>query len=148
MPIESKESTVPFTQNQMFDLVSDIDSYDKFLPWCNKSTIISKKPLKDGSFEMIADLEIGYKSLTYTYRSKVFLSADKNYIEVTNIEGPFNHLINKWSFEELPDQKCKIIFFINFEIKIKMFNDLISEFFENAFKKMVDSFESRARNIY
>tara|TARA_B110000438_G_scaffold179279_1_gene171369 strand:- start:300 stop:746 length:447 start_codon:yes stop_codon:yes gene_type:complete len=148
MPIESKESTVPFTQNQMFDLVSDIDSYDKFLPWCNKSTIISKKPLKDGSFEMIADLEIGYKSLTYTYRSKVFLSADKNYIEVTNIDGPFNHLINKWSFEELPDQKCKINFFINFEIKFKMFNVLISEFFETAFKKMVDSFESRARDIY
>ena len=50
MPIESKESTVPFTQNQMFDLVSDIASYDKFLPWCNKSTIISKKPLKDGEW--------------------------------------------------------------------------------------------------
>ena len=113
MPIESKESIVPFTQDQMFDLVSNIDSYDQFLPWCNKSTVISKKPLKDGSFEMIADLEIGYKSLTYTYRSIVFLSADKNYIEVTNIEGPFNHLINKWSFEALPDQKCKINFFID-----------------------------------
>ena len=132
----------------MFDLVSNIDSYDQFLPWCNKSTVISKKPLKDGSFEMIADLEIGYKSLTYTYRSIVFLSADKNYIEVTNIEGPFNHLINKWSFEALPDQKCKINFFIDFEIKIKMFNVLISEFFETAFKRMVNSFESRARDIY
>lgn len=148
MPIESKESIVPFTQDQMFDLVSNIDSYDQFLPWCNKSTVISKKPLKDGSFEMIADLEIGYKSLTYTYRSIVFLSADKNYIEVTNIEGPFNHLINKWSFEALPDQKCKINFFIDFEIKIKMFNVLISEFFETAFKRMVNSFESRARDIY
>ena len=46
------------------------------------------------------------------------------------------------------DQKCKINFFINFEIKFKMFNVLISEFFETAFKKMVDSFESRARDIY
>ena len=132
----------------MFKLVADIDSYEKFLPWCNKSTIIRKNDIDDNTYEIIADLEIGYKSLSYSYRSRVVLSHKCDFIKVSLIKGPFKHLTNEWKFKKLQTNLCKIDFFIDFEINIKLFNTLIANFFEIAFNKMVKSFEDRAEEIY
>ncbi len=148
MPIQTEEQIINFSKEQMFDLVADINSYEDFLPWCDKSSIISTNENNDGDGVVIADLDIGYKSLSYTYRSEVKLSKNKDYIKVTHVEGPFKHLINEWKFNEISDNQSKISFFIDFELSSKIFNILMSEFFDVAFKKMVESFKNRAFEIY
>ena len=148
MPIQTEEQIINFSKDQMFDLVADIDSYSQFLPWCENSNIISKKEKEDSDTTVIADLDIGYKSLSYTYKSEVKLSNNKDYIKVRYLEGPFNHLINEWRFEELSNNKCKVSFFIDFELSSKIFNLLMNEFFDIAFKRMVSSFQERAESIY
>ena len=148
MPIQTEEQIMNFSKDQMFDLVADIDSYSQFLPWCDNSNIISTEVEENGNTMVIADLDIGYKSLSYTYRSEVKLSKNKDYIKVNHIEGPFKHLINEWRFEELSNNKCKISFFIDFELSSKIFNLLMNEFFDLAFKRMVSSFQDRAESIY
>ncbi len=148
MPRQNEEQIIDFSKDQMFDLVADINSYSDFLPWCDKSNIISRETDSCGNLKLIADLDIGYKSLSYTYRSDVTLSTTKNFIKVSHVEGPFKHLVNEWTFEEISETSCKIYFFIDFELKSKIFNLLMSEFFDVAFKKIVDSFKNRAREIY
>lgn len=148
MPKQTQEKIVNYSKEQMFNLVSDIDNYYEFLPWCKKSTIISKKTIDCDTDEIIADLDIGYMSLSYSYRSRVILSNKSEFIKVTLVKGPFKHLINEWKFFELEKNICKINFYIDFEMNIKFFNHLITEFFQIAFNKMVKSFEDRAKNIY
>ena len=148
MPIQTEEQIINFSKDQIFDLVADIDSYSQFLPWCDNSNIISKEVKDDGNSLVIADLDIGYKSLSYTYRSEVKLSNNKDYIKVNHVEGPFKHLINEWRFEELSKNTCKVSFFIDFELSSKIFNLLMNEFFDAAFKRMISSFQSRAESIY
>ena len=147
MPKQNEEKIVSFTKDQMFDLVADIDKYSEFLPWCNKSTIINKELDKE-TINVIADLEIGYGQFIYTYRSNVIMDKHKNYIKVNHLEGPFNYLNNEWTFEEISDASSKIIFSIDFELNIKIFDILVTKFFDKAFQAMVDSFHQRAEDIY
>tara|TARA_B100001029_G_C15031675_1_gene437383 strand:- start:231 stop:674 length:444 start_codon:yes stop_codon:yes gene_type:complete len=147
MPNQNEEKIVSFTKEQMFDLVADIDKYSEFLPWCNKSTIINRE-IKDNDSIVIADLEIGYGQFNYTYRSNIVMDSNKNFIKVNHLEGPFNYLENEWRFEEISSTTSKIIFSIDFELNIKLFDVLITKFFDKAFQKMVDSFHQRAEDIY
>ena len=67
MPKQEEKQLVTYTKDQMFDLVSNIDEYKEFLPWCNDSKIISRERFDD--YEVVtADLEIGYDQFVYTYR--------------------------------------------------------------------------------
>ena len=147
MPKHNEEKVVYFTKDQMFNLVADINRYSEFLPWCNKSTII-REETKDDVIKLIADLEIGYGQLVYTYRSDVTLSKNNDFIKVNHLEGPFNHLENVWKFEKISENSSKIIFSIDFELNIKIFDILITRFFNKAFQKMMDSFHQRAEDIY
>ena len=147
MPRQNESKIVPFTKEQMFDLVADIDKYHEFLPWCNQSKIIKRS--LEGDNEIInADLEIGYDQFIYTYRSEVLLYLDKSEINVRNIDGPFKYLKNNWKFSELENNNCKIDFSIDFELNVKLFDILMSKFFNLAFQKMVEAFIERAEEIY
>ena len=147
MPNQHERKIVPYTKEQMFDLVSDIDNYSEFLPWCNSSKVIKRERLENTSI-IIADLEIGYDQFVYTYRSKVNLYADKSRITVSNLDGPFKYLDNKWEFVKIDDNSSEIQFDIDFELNVTLFDILMRKFFDLAFQKMVEAFISRAEEIY
>ena len=148
MPKHFEKKIVNFTAKQMYELVADIDNYREFLPWCNDSKIIEVTNIDNEKKTLIADLEIGYKDLVYTYRSNVLLNNQELTIKVDFVHGPFKNLDNSWIFKKIDDQSCEIEFFIDFELKVGVLNLLISKFFDKAFKKMVNSFENRANQIY
>ena len=148
MPKHFEKKIVNFTAKQMYELVADIDNYREFLPWCNDSKIIEVTNIDNEKKTLIADLEIGYKDLVYTYRSNVLLNNQELTINVDFVHGPFKNLDNSWIFKKIDDQSCEIEFFIDFELNVGVLNLLISKFFDKAFKKMVNSFENRANQIY
>ena len=148
MPKHFEKKIVNFTAKQMYELVADIDNYREFLPWCNDSKIIEVTNINNEKKTLIADLEIGYKDLVYTYRSSVLLDNQELTIKVDFVHGPFKNLDNSWIFKKIDDQSCEIEFFIDFELNVGVLNFLISKFFDKAFKKMVNSFENRANQIY
>ena len=148
MPKHFEKKIVSFTAKQMYELVADIDNYREFLPWCNDSKIIEVTNIDNEKKTLIADLEIGYKELVYTYRSNVLLNNQELTIKVDFVHGPFKNLDNSWIFKKIDDQSCEIEFFIDFELNVGVLNLLISKFFDKAFKKMVNSFENRANQIY
>ena len=148
MPKHFEKKIVNFTAKQMYELVADIDNYREFLPWCNDSKIIEITNIDNEKKTLIADLEIGYKDLVYTYRSNVLLNNQELTIKVDFVHGPFKNLDNRWIFKKIDDQSCEIEFFIDFELNVGVLNLLISKFFDKAFKKMVNSFENRANQIY
>ena len=132
---------VPYTQAQMFDLVSDVERYPEFLPWCVASRI--RKPDEHVFF---ADVMIGFKMVRETFTSRVELTRPGR-IDVTYSEGPFKYLRNHWIFTPDP-HGCVIDFDIAFEFKNRVFQALIGIVFNEAVRRMVASFEARAAALY
>ena len=147
MPKQEESKVVPFTKEQMFDLVADIDNYKEFLPWCNNSKVIKRENIDDVEV-LIADLEIGYDQFVYTYRSEVKLSNDKSSIKVINLDGPFKYLKNNWKFKEMSNNNCEVQFDIDFELNVSLLDLLMRKFFDLAFQKMVEAFINRAEEVY
>ena len=147
MPKQEEKQLVAYTKDQMFDLVSNIDEYKEFLPWCNDSKIISRERFDDYEV-VIADLEIGYDQFVYTYRSEVKLAKDKSSINVKNLDGPFKYLTNEWKFADIDENNSEIEFMIDFELNLSLLDVLMKKFFNLAFQRMVSAFIDRAKEIY
>jgi coenzyme Q-binding protein COQ10 len=141
MPTHAEQRVLPYTPEQLFQLVADVARYPEFLPWCVASRIRSR----DGDV-FFADLVIGFKMVRERFTSKVTLSRPDR-IDVTYTEGPFKHLNNHWVFKPHAEG-TEIDFYVDFEFRSKMLQALIGALFNEAVKMMVGAFEKRARQLY
>lgn len=142
MPTHAEERIVPFQPRQMYDLVADVSSYPEFLPWCVGARIRERSESL-----VVADLMIGYKMIRERFTSRVTLQPAQRRIDVRYIEGPFKYLQNHWKFQEHPEG-CLIDFYVDFEFKSRFLQRVIQPFFNEAVKRMVRAFESRAEELY
>lgn len=145
----SDEKHMPYKAKQMFDLVSDIEHYQDFLPWCLGSRITKRQEYEDREI-LSADLLIGYKMFRETFTSRVELieSGEGLQVLVQNVNGPFKEMKNHWIIVDEPQGGCKVSFHVSFEFKSFLLNQMMSSFFEQATQKMVTSFEERAKLLY
>ena len=122
MPKASVKRLIECKKNQLIDLVLDIEKYPEFVPFCLGSQVYEKN--KEGNLTLIiADLTIGKGPFKDTYKSDVKFDKENSTINVTNIGGPLNHLVNNWNFNESKGG-TEISFDIDFEIENKFLNDL------------------------
>ena len=146
MPRSSVKRLVECEKNQLIDLVLDIEKYPTFVPYCIDAKIHEKNDT--GNFiNIIADLTIGKGSFKDTYKSDVKFNKMHNSIYVTNIGGPLKHLDNKWIFED-HNEGTEIFFDVNFEIKNKFLNILMTTSFQYGLDKIADSFQKRANQLF
>jgi coenzyme Q-binding protein COQ10 len=141
MPTHAEQRVLPYTQEQLFDLVADIERYPEFLPWCLGARIRERQP-----HLVVADLIIGFKMFRERFTSRVELDPPRQ-INVTYAEGPFRYLNNHWIFEKVPEG-CRIDFFVDFEFKSRLMQKVIEVLFGEAVRRMVSAFEERARDLY
>jgi coenzyme Q-binding protein COQ10 len=141
MPTHAEQRVLPYTPDQMFALVADIERYPEFLPWCIGARIRERQPDL-----IVADLVIGFRMIRERFTSRVALGPPSR-IDVSYTEGPFRHLDNHWGFEPVPGG-CRIDFFVDFEFKSRILQKVIEVLFGEAVKRMVSAFETRARQLY
>ena len=146
MPKASVKRLIECNKEQLVDLVLDIESYPKFIPYCLDAKIYEKKEEKN-LILIIADLTIGKGPFKATYKSDVRFNKDADIIKVTNIEGPLKHLNNKWVFLE-KNNSTEIFFDIDFEIENKFLNIVMSKSFQYGLDKIADSFQKRANDLF
>ena len=143
MPTHAEKRALPYSREQLFDLVADVERYPEFLPWCVGARIRKR----DGDV-FFADLVIGFKMIRERYTSKVVLDRAAWRIDVTYTEGPFQYLNNHWAFLDNGDGTTTIDFFVDFEFKSKILQKLIGTLFNEAVKLMVGAFEKRAIQLH
>jgi coenzyme Q-binding protein COQ10 len=135
-----------FSVEDIYQLITDVESYPYFLPWCGAARIV-----EESDEHIIADLVVNFKAFTELYRSKVMLypASDEGIarVETTMISGPFKFLDNKWEIEPT-DSGCKINFYISFEFKSIVLEKIMGIFFSKAAEKMVAAFIERANQLY
>lgn len=146
MPTHAEKRTMPYTAEQMYDLVADIGSYDQFLPWISAVRIRSSEDTQHGQV-VEADLVVSFKVFRERFGSRVTMRPDTRQIDVEYLEGPFKYLKNHWKFVEL-DEGCEIDFFVDFEFKSRALQMVIGLVFNEAMQRIVRAFEERARTLY
>jgi coenzyme Q-binding protein COQ10 len=142
MPAHNEQTILPFTPQQMFDLVMDIERYPEFLPWCSDLKIIERKKT-----ELLADMSVGYKFFRETFRTRVKFVQDKE-IHIEYLTGPLKHLKNDWLFSAEKNNSCKINFHIDFEFQNRLLQAIAESFFNKALGRMMAAFETRATELY
>jgi coenzyme Q-binding protein COQ10 len=141
MPRHAETKILPYTPEQMFDLVADVAKYPQFLPWMIGARVRSRTET-----EMVADLIIGFKIFRESFTSKVTL-ARPEHIHVDYVSGPLKYLKNEWSFAAT-DAGCKVDFQVDFQFQSRMFETLVGGLFTEAVRRMVAAFEKRAQQLY
>jgi coenzyme Q-binding protein COQ10 len=142
MPTHAERRLLPYTADQLFDLVADIERYPEFLPWCVGARVRERK-----SNTITGDLLIGYKMVRERFTSRIVLDRPGR-IDVSYAEGPFRYLDNHWLFVPQENGICLIDFYVDFEFRSRMLQKVIELLFNEAVKRMVSAFETRARQLY
>ena len=143
MATHAEKRVLPYRPEQLYDLVADVEKYPEFLPWCIGARVRDRQP-----DVLIADLVIGFKGFRDGFTSRVTLNRPEMRIDVAYLDGPFRYLNNHWVFRELADGGCEIDFFVDFEFRSRLLQRIIGVLFNEAVRRMVDAFESRAATIY
>ncbi len=145
MPKASVKRLIDNKKDKLIDFVLDIEKYPEFVPFCQDSKVYEKK--QEGDLTLIvADLTIGKGPFVDTYKSDVKFNKKDDSIYVTNIDGPLNYLENIWKFKE-QGNLTEVTFDVDFEIKNKFLNILMTKSFQFGLEKIADAFQTRAESL-
>ena len=142
MPGLQETRILPYSPEQMFDLVADVARYGEFLPW-----VVATRVRSDSETEMVADMLVGFKMLREKFTSKVEKQRPHS-LTVHYLDGPLRDLDNRWHFRPTPDGGCELDFSVTFTFRNALFESLAGQYFDKAFRKMVAAFETRAEQLY
>ena len=141
MPRHTEKRFLPYTPEQLFDLVADVGSYQHFLPW-----VAATRIREDDETGMVADLIVGFGALKETFTSRV--KKDRPHqIDIDYIEGPLKYLHNHWKFRAVPGGS-EVDFCVDFAFRNRIFEALAGQMFDRALRRMIGAFEARATVLY
>lgn len=141
MPRHSEHRFLPYTPDQLFDLVADVKRYDEFLPWVTAVRVRSSSET-----EMVADLIVGFGAFRERFTSRV-RKERPGHITVDYVEGPLKFLHNEWRFEPA-EGGTNLGFTVDFAFKNRIFEAVAGQVFDRALRKMTSAFEQRAAALY
>lgn len=146
MPTHSETRFLPYSADQMYDLVADVGSYPQFLPWCAAARVRTVTPRGDSEV-MEADLVISFKVFRERFGSRVVLFPSDKKIDTEYLDGPFRYMKSNWAFAPA-DGGCEVTFFVDFEFKNAILQGIIGVVFNEAMQRIVRAFERRAAELY
>jgi len=138
----SKTTVVPYTSDEMYVLVNDIESYPIFLPWCSEAKILSQH-----GKNLTASLSLALGKIKQSFTTENTMH-DGSRIDIRLVEGPFKHLTGYWRFTQEGDQSCHIHLHMHFEFKNKIIKHTLGKVFYKVMDSLVESFVQRAQQIY
>lgn len=146
MPTHHETKVLPYRAQQMYDLVADVGSYPKFLPWTAAARIRSRQPIPGGEV-MEADLVISFKVFREKFGSRVTLWPEAMKIDTEYLDGPFKHMKSNWAFRDV-EGGCEVTFFVDFEFRNALLQGIIGVVFNEAMQRVVRAFERRALELH
>ena len=146
MPTHSETRTLPYTAQQMYDLVANVSDYPKFLPWCAAARVRKVTPQADAQV-MEADLVISFKVFRERFGSRVVLYPQAHKIDTEYLDGPFRYMKSNWAFADV-EGGCDVTFFVDFEFRNAVLQGIIGVVFNEAMMRIVRAFERGAAELY
>ena len=142
MPRHSETKILPYSPEQLFALVADIERYDEFLPW-----VVAVRVRSSSETEMVADLVVGFNAFKERFTSRVTKHSPDR-IVVDYVDGPLKYLHNEWRFTPVDGGGTELCFAVDFAFKSRLFETLAGQMFDRALRRMTSAFEQRAAVLY
>lgn len=142
MPAISKSALVPYSPEQMFQIVDDVNAYPQFLPWCGGAQVLERN-----ADEVRASVEIAHSGIHKSFTTLNRLQKGKM-IEMQLVDGPFKHLHGFWRFDALGEEGCKVSLDLDYEFSNKLLGLAIGKVFSQIADSLVESFCKRAEALY
>jgi coenzyme Q-binding protein COQ10 len=142
MPRHTETKHLPYSPEQLFDLVADVGRYDEFLPW-----VVAVRVRSSSATETVADLVVGFNAFKERFTSRV-VKERPDKILVDYVEGPLKYLHNEWRFERTADGGTNLCFSVDFAFRSRIFEALAGQMFDRALRRMTRAFEERAAALY
>jgi coenzyme Q-binding protein COQ10 len=142
MPRHSETRYLPYSPEQLFELVADVARYDEFLPW-----VVAVRIRSSSETEMVADLVVGFNAFKERFTSRISKQRPSR-IDVDYVEGPLKYLHNEWRFEPVADGGTQVHFSVDFAFRSRIFEALAGQMFDRALRRMTGAFETRAAALY
>lgn len=137
-----RSAHVPYSAQEMYDLVADIESYPQFLPWCGGARIIARDETST-----LATIDIAYRAFRKGFTTRNRLQPGEA-IEMRLVEGPFKELFGRWRFDTLAGGASRISLDLDFEFASTVTALALGPAFTHIANTLIDSFKSRAAAVY
>jgi len=137
-----RSALLPYSSEQLFDLVNDIASYPEYMDGCIDATILSQD---DDSMTARLYLKKGGISQSFATRNQLFKPTK---ITLELLEGPFEKLHGEWQFTALASNACKVSLDLRFNMQNTLAHKAIEKLFENVTGNLVNALCQRAKLIY
>ncbi|BET42602.1 type II toxin-antitoxin system RatA family toxin [Atlantibacter hermannii] len=142
MPQISRTALVPYSAEQMYQLVNDVKSYPEFLPGC-----VGSRVLESSATQMTAAVEVSKAGISKTFTTRNTLVNNQS-ILMHLVDGPFKRLMGGWKFTPLTPEACRIEFQLDFEFTSKLIELAFGRVFKELAGSMVQAFTARAKEVY
>lgn len=145
MKTVSKSVLIWYSPQEMYVLVTEVDQYPKFLPWCDRARVLSA----DAS-GMTAEVGISFSGIRQTFTTRNEHVPGRQ-VTMTLVNGPFSRLDGVWNFLPLGDgtqRACKVELTLNYGFDNAMLGKLIGPVFDKIASSMVEAFVKRATQVY
>ena len=142
MPTVNRSALVPYSPEEMYELVNNVERYPEFIPWCKKVDVLYRD---EGSTRARLTFAKGMVE-------KSFVTANRHQygkmIDIRLVEGPFRRLEGYWRFERVGESASKVVLDMEFEFSNRVVAFAFCKIFTPVANRFVDSFVHRARDIY
>jgi coenzyme Q-binding protein COQ10 len=150
MPKYSVSRDTRFSSEEVFAVAADVDSYKEFLPLVRVSRTYERESAPDGRESFKGEIKVRYKKLNidHGFTSQVTVDRAKKTIISAGIAGPFEHMNSQWSFRDRKGGGCTIAFTMDYKLKSRTLQFLMSGMFDMVNRKILNAFEARAQELY
>jgi ribosome-associated toxin RatA of RatAB toxin-antitoxin module len=142
LDVVDRSALVHYSNDEMFALVSDIEAYPQFLPWCSGARVLSRE-----QDEMTASIDFAVSGVSKSFTTRNRLKPGRE-ISMQLVEGPFSQLEGRWRFIPLGDAGSKISLFLEYDFSSKMVSLAVGPVFNKIANTLVDAFQKRAFEVY
>ena len=139
-----KSVLIWFSAQEMFALVTDIERYPQFLPWCDQASVLEQH---EHGMTARVGISIGGLRQAFTTRN---LHASGRQVQMQLVEGPFSRLDGQWDFSPVgqDERACKVEFTLRYDFDSATLAALVGPVFDKIAGSLVDAFVKRANQVY
>ena len=140
-----KSVLIWYSPHEMYNLVTDVNRYSQFLPWCEHARVVEEH--EDG---MTAEMGIAFSGVRQTFSTRNLHIPDSE-VRMQLLNGPFSQLEGQWNFTPLGDgsqRACKVELTLNYGFDRSALSAVVSPVFDKIASSMVDAFVKRAKQVY
>ena len=142
MPVVSTQARVDYTPDEMYELVNDVPSYPRFIPFCLQTRVFSRD-----ADHMKATITMVKGPLRLSFTTLNVLEAGRS-ISMRLSDGPFRKLHGLWTFVPTDQGGCEIKFRLEFDFSSGLLGMAFGGFFKEVGESMVEAFCQQAKSRY